>query len=309
VHAPDERRNLGEVTTHRLLYRRSLLLASGLTSPEVQRLVARGDLVRVRRGAYIEDRITDPRAVHRIQAIAAAHDLASGAVLSHVSAAVVHGLPIWALDLDRVTVTRSRRSGGRVDPRLHTYTATITPPEVDSVEGVAVTSVARTVVDLARIASFESSVVLTDSALGGGLVTQDDLAAALARATRWPGVPKARRVVAFADERAESVGESRSRIAIHRAGLPAPVPQWPIYETRGLLIARSDFGWPEHGLVGEFDGRVKYDGLLRPGQTPADAVFEEKRREDAIRATGLMVVRWTWDEIPSFTAKLRHFLP
>jgi hypothetical protein len=284
------------------------MLADGMTSPELQRLLAQGSLIRVRRGAYVDEPIHDPLTAHRLRAIAATSSLASGAVLSHVSAAVLHGLPVHAKDLDRVTITRSRRSGGRVDPLLHTYTAPVAPPEIEHAHGVAVTSAARTIVDLARTMGFESSVVLTDAALARGSVTSDDLAAALARATRWPGMPKARRVVAFADGRAESVGESRSRVAIWRAGLPMPIPQWQIYDSRRRLIARTDFGWPEHGLVGEFDGRIKYGGRLRPGQTPAHAVYEEKKREDAIRATGLMVLRWTWDEIPSFTDELRRFL-
>jgi hypothetical protein len=50
-------------------------------------------------------------------------------------------------------------------------------------------------------------------------------------------------------------------------------------------------------VVGEFDGRVKYGRLLRPGQGPGDAVFEEKRREDAIRDEGWGVVRWTWSDL------------
>jgi hypothetical protein len=49
--------------------------------------------------------------------------------------------------------------------------------------------------------------------------------------------------------------------------------------------------------VGEFDGLVKYGRLLRPGQTPGDAVVAEKRREDRVRDEGLRVVRWTWDEL------------
>ncbi|MDT7681251.1 MAG: hypothetical protein QOG57_1561, partial [Pseudonocardiales bacterium] len=52
----------------------------------------------------------------------------------------------------------------------------------------------------------------------------------------------------------------------------------------------------------EFDGRIKYGRLLRPGQAPGDAVFEEKRREDALRDHGLRVVRWCWDDLDTFAA-------
>ncbi len=50
-------------------------------------------------------------------------------------------------------------------------------------------------------------------------------------------------------------------------------------------------------MLGEFDGRVEYGRLLRPGQPPGDVVFEEKRREDAMRGEDWGMVRWTWSEI------------
>jgi hypothetical protein len=65
-------------------------------------------------------------------------------------------------------------------------------------------------------------------------------------------------------------------------------------------LVRADFGWPARRCVGEFDGRAKYGRLLRAGETPADAVFREKVREDAIRAQDLGVARWTWDELADF---------
>jgi hypothetical protein len=139
------------------------------------------------------------------------------------------------------------------------------------------------------------AVVLADAALATGKTTREALVSALLRAIGWLGSPAARRAVAFADERSESVGESRSRVAIALAGLPEPVLQW---EVAGF---RTDFGWPDHCVVGEFDGEIKYGRLLRPGQQPGDVVFAEKRREDALRAHGLEVVRWTWQDLASFT--------
>ena len=129
-------------------------------------------------------------------------------------------------------------------------------------------------------------------------MTKPELDAALRRATGWQGVPDARRVVAFADARSESIGESRSRVAIALAGLPPPQLQWPV--RLGGSTAYTDFAWPERRTVGEFDGKVKYGRLLRPGQSPGDVVYAEKLREDAIRAQGLEVVRWTWADLGDF---------
>jgi hypothetical protein len=81
---------------------------------------------------------------------------------------------------------------------------------------------------------------------------------ALERARRWPGSPGARRVIAFADGRSESVGESRSRIAIVAAGLPDPVLQWEVRRSSDIdFVGRVDFGRPELCTVGEFDGLAK----------------------------------------------------
>ena len=51
-------------------------------------------------------------------------------------------------------------------------------------------------------------------------------------------------------------------------------------------------------MLFEFDGRVKYGRLLKPGEDPGDAVFKEKLREDALRrATGWAVERATWRDL------------
>jgi hypothetical protein len=62
-------------------------------------------------------------------------------------------------------------------------------------------------------------------------------------------------------------------------------------------MARSDFAWEEYRTIGEFDGKVKYGRLLRPGERIDDVVFAEKQREDAIRDQGRQVVRWLWDDL------------
>ena len=98
--------------------------------------------------------------------------------------------------------------------------------------------------------------------------------------------------------RSESVGESRSRVAIALAGLPAPALQWPV--RYGGAVARTDVGWVAQRTVGEFDGKVKYGRLLRPGREAGEVVYAEKLREDGIRAQGWEVVRWTWRDLADF---------
>jgi hypothetical protein len=260
-----------------------------------------GSLHAIRHGAYVAGLADDPAVQHALLVRAALAELSPDAVVSHVSAAVLHGLRVWGIPLNRVDITRPRRrSGARQGNRVHVHCAPLDADEIGLVEGVPVTSVPRTVVDVARTAGFEQAVVVADSALGAGLAGTAQLAAALARRSRWPGLPAARRAIGFAARGSGSVGESRSRVAIARAGLSAPLLQWEVRRTDGTFVGRVDFGWPRLRTVGEFDGRVKYGKLLRPGQDPADVVHQEKLREDALRAEDLGVVRWTWPDLSRF---------
>jgi hypothetical protein len=54
----------------------------------------------------------------------------------------------------------------------------------------------------------------------------------------------------------------------------------------------------DHRLLGEFDGKVKYGRLLKPGEHASDVVFREKQREDALRrVTGFSMIRITWADL------------
>jgi hypothetical protein len=274
---------------------RPQLLAEGLTDAELRALRRRGVLHSVRPGAYHGGPLPDDAVARHLLAVRATLPrLGVDTVLSHTSAAVVHGLPLWSVPLDRVHATRDRTSGARRSSVVHLHAAVLHPDEVTLVGGLLVTTVARTLADIARMLSFEQALVPVDAALFRGLVTPDALAMAVARGAHRRNNGAARRVVAFADGRAESPGETRSRVAIHRAGLPPPVLQ------RRLIGTRVDFYWEEFTTVGEFDGKVKYGRYVRPGQEPADVVFAEKRREDALRDHGREVVRWVWDELDPF---------
>ncbi|HEY0814637.1 MAG TPA: hypothetical protein VGE11_15265 [Pseudonocardia sp.] len=285
------------------------LLAAGVTDDEVRRLLRRGELAVVERGAYLDPadpRLRRPEERHVLQVAAALPRIATDSVVSHQSAAVLYGLPVWNLPLTRVHVTRPRRSSGLRTGRLHVHTAPLEADEISLVGGRAVTSVARTLVDLARTVGFEEAVAVLDAALHRHLVTRDELLVALERTAGWRGAPRGRRAVDFADPRPMSVGESRSRVAMARLGVATPVLQWKVVGSGGIVLGTADFGWPDHGYAGEFDGFVKYGRLLRPGQVPADVVFAEKRREDGMRTVLRGLARWVWAEIDTFEEVARR---
>ena len=151
-------------------------------------------------------------------------------------------------------------------------------------DGQRVTTLARTVLDLLRTLTMERSVTIGDAALRLGL-TLEELAEVAGRCIGWRGMLQARRAMNFLDARSESAGESYSRVILDQIGMPRPIPQYEVWNN-GLLVGRADFGWVEFRTLGEFDGKEKYGRMLKPGQTPADAVFAEKRREDALRDLG-----------------------
>lgn len=266
-------------------------------------MLGTGELSPIRRGCYLRGALPDDRERrHVLRARATSAELTGDAVLSHVSAALLHGLVRWGIPLGLVHVTRPGRTGGRRGTRLHVHTAPLRDDDVVDVGGVPVTSVARTVADLARTVAFEPAVVVADSALFSEYAERSQLESALEPMARWPGAPAARRALAFASGLADGPGESRSRVAMARIGVPAPRLQYEVCSEQGEWVATVDFAWPERRTVAEFDGEVKYGRLLRSGQRSGEVVFAEKQREDAIRDQRWGVVRWCWDDIPDFAA-------
>lgn len=65
--------------------------------------------------------------------------------------------------------------------------------------------------------------------------------------------------------------------------------QWGVRRRDGRFVGEVDFAWPRMRTVGEFDGRINYGVPVPPGQEPADVLYREKLREDALRAEGLAV--------------------
>ena len=147
-------------------------------------------------------------------------------------------------------------------------------------------------IDLARWNGLMAGVAAMDAALHNGLCSAEGLQEALARLPETAGGgPRARQAVRLADGRSESPGESLSRVRMWELRLPKPELQVSVRVGSELYIL--DFYWPDHGVAGEFDGRVKYRSASF-GKDPEDVVWREKLREDALRASGLAVARWTW---------------
>ncbi|MGH8825124.1 MAG: type IV toxin-antitoxin system AbiEi family antitoxin domain-containing protein [Jiangellaceae bacterium] len=276
---------------------RSQALAAGYTEAEITRRRRRKEWVVIRRGAYADRALfaamtREQRHVAMIHAVVRSLD--KPAVVSHTSAAVLRGLPAWGLELSLVHVSRGDLHSPRIEAGVHHHAGELRDCDVERVDGIWVTSPARTAIDTARITTFEAAVVVTDALLHQGLVDKDTVLERLDSMRDWPGTCNAGRVVEFADGRSESVGESRSRVTFDLIGLPRPDLQRVIISPDGQVVGRSDFLFEEFETIGEFDGRVKYGRLLKPGQDPGEVVWREKLREDRMRELGFEVVRVIW---------------
>jgi hypothetical protein len=268
---------------------------SDARSAAMRRSARRGDLHRVRRGVYVGadhwDGI-DPRERHLIEIRAAVESTRAPSVVSHRSAAAVWGLPVVGARGTAVHLTVAGASGPDTR-RTYVRHAVAAPLPVREVGGVRVTSAARTVVDLARTDGFLTGVAAGDAALRRGVATRAELQAEVVAVGHGRGVRVARDVVAFVDGGSESAGESLSRVRMRELGLPAPGLQHVVRDDQGF-VGRVDFWWEAVGVVGEFDGRSKYG--IDDGVSASDQLWEEKLREDRLRAVGLSVVRWTWSD-------------
>ena len=279
-----------------MLYMRTGLLIVD-TEQGLRQKVGRGELVRVASGIYADGLDLSGRGeeVHELRVRAHAHRCAH--VVSHVSAAVLHGLPVPGADLSEVHFSRRGHGGNDLvgDRRLHASC----PPEewVTEAECIRITNVARTLIDVGRTQPHLAAVAAIDAALHRGLTDPADLVAAFEAELRWTGSPFARKALQHADGRSESPGETWARLALEGLHTGHEL-QFDVYDEAGQFVARGDGGFPEFGLVWEYDGQGKYEELRRAGVTKEQVLAKQARRQGRLVDLGWKVVRADRDDLP-----------
>jgi hypothetical protein len=220
--------------------------------------------------------------------------------LSHQSALNQWECPLWDAKMDEVHLTRPDGKAGRREAGVCQHRGVLLAGDLVERNGLLVTSPVRAALEYTTVADVEHSLVEVDDILHRGLGTDAEFRTAYAAMTHWPDTLTTDLVLRLADGRSESVGETRARYMCWRQGLPAPIPNYPILDEDGVEVARLDLAWPELGVFLEFDGKVKYERLRRPGESASDVVFREKRREDMIcRLTGWRCIRIVWADLYS----------
>lgn len=256
-------------------------------------------LTRIRQGVYAptaeaESAMFGVRYLARVEAVAMTRD---NPILARESALALHGIP-YGNEPDRVFTTGSLRTAGLKSGVQHSRVL-LDDVDVVEVHGVRVAALPAALADLARHRGQRVAVAAIDAALHEQRTTKDAVRDALARQSRT-GRARAEAAIEFADARAESVGESWSRVLMHLLGFPAPELQAKVCGASGRFWS-PDFRWDlpelEKPLLGEFDGLEKYGRIaLANGKEPQEALAEEKAREDDLRVAN-NTARWVWRDV------------
>lgn len=264
---------------------------AGLSKDQIRQRLRSGAWLRLARGQYSRAAASDdPCRLHVQRAVANARNNPL-AVIGYESAVLMHGLPLSRPAPESVSlcVPAGLWTGHRSGVHFRALDAAASQGRLmvapfAGVAPVPVVSPAAAWVHVASMGSLADALVVGDAALRRRLLTRADLSTAF----DLMGPRRGRRTILSAlhhiDGRRESPLESQSWCYFLRHRIPLPEVQVEIFNEWGQFVARVDVLWRNEGIVGEIDGRSKY-------QTGSD-LYREKRREDEARDLGLGFIRW-----------------
>lgn len=257
---------------------------------------------RVLRGVY--QRADTPDTVHT-RVAAAKLVISEHSVVCDRTAAWIHGVEVFAWHETEVLppiesfVLRghapSRRQGVAGGSR------DLKGVDVIDLDGLLVTSPVRTALDLACKLSARDGLAALDAFMRRFGITRSELRRLLVRYFRRRGVRRARPLVAMADARSESPGESWTRYEILTHGLPPPTPQaW--VDIDGAPTYRLDLPYSRHRVVVEYDGEEFHT-------SDNDREYDRQRRAWLRRHGWIVIVvdrnSFTDDAVSAWIAELR----
>ncbi len=209
----------------------------------------------------------------------------SRGVLAGRSAAALHGARWVDGRLPAQLLWENRHRPGGIE----TWSDAIPDDEITRIEGMAVTTPARTALDIASREPFGSAVAALDAL---ARATRLDMADVKRLAQRYPGrrgIRQARRVVDMVDPGAESPPETWLRLLFIRAGFPRPTTQIPVHNDYGVLIAVIDLGWDDVKIGADYDGAHHWMDRRR--------FTEDIRRAENINEQGWIHLRVTAHDV------------
>ena len=260
----------------------------GVGAHLLRRWLREGVVRRVLQGVYVDTDYADNFGL-RIAAVRLV--LRPHCVVTDRTAAWLHGIDTFAYreleilpPLDVCVLpdsNRIRRKG------VHGRSRDLAPGDLLDVDGVRLTTPLRTALDLGCQLGRRDALAALDGFLRLHQLTTSELLHESERFAGRRGVIQLRSLIPLADERAESPGESWTRMAIIDAGLPAPQLQWWV-TVDGVPTYRLDAAYPAHRLAIEYDGRAFHD-------SPEQRAHDEARRR-WLRDHGWTVIVVTKDD-------------
>jgi hypothetical protein len=171
-------------------------------------------------------------------------------VLAGFSAAALHGAR-W-IDRARpaaIIDTNRRRARG-----VNAWLERIEADEICVIDGMSVTTPARTALDLACRLPVDQAVAAIDALARASRLKVADVELLADRYRGRHGIRNARAALDLVDPGAESPRETWLRLLLIRAGFPRPQTQIPVYNEFGVLIAELDMGWEDIRVAAEYEG-------------------------------------------------------
>lgn len=298
-----------------------------------------GALIRIARGYYLDCETWNQLSARErfLMVIQALVPRASSAIITGEAAAVMHGIPVLLRNCPIALARTSRRSRtsrrgglsnldggkGRSFASIQRVNQQILPADIVTVRGRLVTDVPKTVIDVCRSKVSENGLAVADAALRS-YCSMDELTAILRDYPRSPGNKRARDILAIANERTESIGESLTKNCIIKAGIaggsgaggsgagvggvagvggiagakhecPPELLQQVEFRDGSQFVGRVDFFIPDLNLVIEFDGVTKY--AANSVKATERVLVREREREKRLRNMGLEVHRLVWKDV------------
>jgi very-short-patch-repair endonuclease len=190
------------------------------------------------------------RVCPRLRVAAALVPFHPTAFASHASAARVHRIPIPILPDEHVSVVDPDHRRNRAGIRCHV----VRSGRVRTVDGIRASDYAQTFVELAELLTLVDLVIVGDHLARKNRVTPEQLVAYCAESAQ-PGAPRARRAAAYVRRDVDSPMETRLRMLIVLAGLPAPKVNHVVRDETGHPVRRYDLWYERSETLVEYDGR------------------------------------------------------
>jgi hypothetical protein len=158
--------------------------------------------------------------------------------------------------------------------------------EISTVRDLRVTSITRTVADVARHLSVIEATAVFDMALHRRKVTAGQLRQWIASHAGYRGIGTLRQAIELIEPATESPMETRLRLLLIFRGLPRPKVQVALYDQDGSFVARPDLYYSGKRLAIEYDGA-----------THRESVAGDNRRQNRLIDAGFRVLRFTAGDV------------